>query len=466
MRHSLFTCFALFAGWSAMAQPIPDFTPTTPLFAAASRNDTAEVKRLLAAGASPNEGRYVGMTPVFFAVLRNNMEMLRSMVDRGADVRATDGAGSTTLMWAAANETGSAEIVNELLRLGVDPNQANKMGETVLVWAKRRGHTAATAALLKAVGTAQDPNRKAVEKALELMQKSGPQFVRVSGCVSCHHQSLPQMAAGLARQRGYAVNETVAKQEVAAVVNMMKMARPLMDKQTDHFPDIPISVPYLLMGLHAEGYAADELTDSAVKLIRAKQRADGSFASFPARPPMESSDITATALSLRAMQIYGSGMEQNIAQARTWLLAAKARTNEELSMRLLGLAWSKAAGRELQQAAKALLAEQRAEGGWGQMATLEADAYATGQALYALHQAGQITTEDAVYQRGAGFLLRTQLSDGSWLVRSRAFPFQPLKESGFPHGRDQWISAAGTGWAAMALSLPGPARALESGGNE
>jgi len=39
-----------------------------------------------------------------------------------------------------------------------------------------------------------------------------------------------------------------------------------------------------------------------------------------------------------------------------------------------------------------------------------------------------------------------------WLVRSRSFPFQPYKESGFPHGKDQWISAAGTGWAAMALA--------------
>jgi hypothetical protein len=54
-------------------------------------------------------------------------------------------------------------------------------------------------------------------------------------------------------------------------------------------------------------------------------------------------------------------------------------------------------------------------------------------------------------------LLRTQFTDGSWLVRTRAFPFQPLKDSGFPHGRNQWISAAGTSWAAMALSLTLPA---------
>ena len=102
------------------------------------------------------------------------------------------------------------------------------------------------------------------------------------------------------------------------------------------------------------------------------------------------------------------------------------------------------------------MSEQRPDGGWAQLPALETDAYATGQALTALHAAGQIAVNDQIYNRGAAFLLRTQRPDGSWLVRSRSFPFQPYKESGFPHGKDQWISAAGTSWATMALtaSLP------------
>jgi hypothetical protein len=43
-------------------------------------------------------------------------------------------------------------------------------------------------------------------------------------------------------------------------------------------------------------------------------------------------------------------------------------------------------------------------------------------------------------------------------VRSRTFPLQPLKESGFPHGKHQWISAAGTSWATMAIALALPAQ--------
>jgi hypothetical protein len=55
-----------------------------------------------------------------------------------------------------------------------------------------------------------------------------------------------------------------------------------------------------------------------------------------------------------------------------------------------------------------------------------------------------------------GYLLKTQLPDGSWHVKSRSFPFQTYFESGFPHGPDQWISAAATGFAAAAVidSLP------------
>src|SRR5262249_36203363 len=42
----------------------------------------------------------------------------------------------------------------------------------------------------------------------------------------------------------------------------------------------------------------------------------------------------------------------------------------------------------------------------------------------------------------------------------RTFPFQPTMESGFPHHRDSWLSAAATSWAVLALTrvLPvGPA---------
>ena len=59
---------------------------------------------------------------------------------------------------------------------------------------------------------------------------------------------------------------------------------------------------------------------------------------------------------------------------------------------------------------------------------------------------------DPVYVKGVKYLLKTQAADGSWHVKTRSIWLQPYFESGFPYAHDQWISAAGTSWAAMALA--------------
>jgi hypothetical protein len=67
--------------------------------------------------------------------------------------------------------------------------------------------------------------------------------------------------------------------------------------------------------------------------------------------------------------------------------------------------------------------------------------------------AGGLPATETGYSRGIAFLMKTQLEDRSWYVKSRAIPLQPYFESGFPHEPDQFISAAATNWAAMALSI-------------
>ncbi|GIW92800.1 MAG: hypothetical protein KatS3mg110_0841 [Pirellulaceae bacterium] len=87
---------------------------------------------------------------------------------------------------------------------------------------------------------------------------------------------------------------------------------------------------------------------------------------------------------------------------------------------------------------------------------MEPDAYATGTALVALRIAGGVSRDQAAYQAGVRFLLRTQVEDGTWHVASRSQPFQTYFETGFPYGPDQWISLAATSWAVTALALACP----------
>ena len=309
-------------------------------------------------------------------------------------------------------------------------------------------------------GQQNDPAkiRAAVEKGIAVLQPTGPTFFKKSGCVSCHHQAMPAMATGMARERGFAFDEKIANQEIKTVIAFLKPAREVLIEGSDIVPDIPASGGYLLMGLAAQKYPADDTTTAIVHNIAMKQNLDGSWTGWSPRPPIELGDIRVTALAVRSLDLYGpkgrrAELERRIERARGWLLKAKPATAEESIFRLLGLTWAKADSKELRNAAKPVLAAQRQDGGWAQLETLASDAYATGEALVALHDAGILTASSPAYQRGVQFLLQTQYDDGSWLVKTRAFPFQPLVDSGFPHGRDQWISASGTGWALMALML-------------
>jgi N-acyl-D-amino-acid deacylase len=452
----------IFCATTTIEAQFPDLKPQTPLLDALVHNDKPRTLQLLEGGTDPNQADFVGFSPLELAVIRGDLQLVRLMTQKGAAINFKDGSGSTPLMWATFNETGDARLVDELLKLGANPFVTNKAGETALTWALRRGETPAVAALRNAGLYETDSIRKAVQKSLPLLQKSGDQFTRVSGCFSCHHQTLPQMAFATARARGFALDEAGARQQADSIAAVLKSVVDQARNNRDRIPDVPITVSYALVALAAAEHQRDETIATMAQMVGAWQGEDGAFSPIPPiRPPIESSQFTATALSVRALQAYGDHPEEKIAAARQWLMCAKPATNEDRAMQALGLVWTKAPEDAIRKSAQAIISEQRPDGGWAQVATLESDAYATGQALVALEESG-IPTESVAYRRGVGFLMRTQFADGSWLVRSRTFPIQPLKESGFPHGKDQWISAAGTSWAVMALSMALPVQSRDA----
>jgi squalene cyclase len=214
----------------------------------------------------------------------------------------------------------------------------------------------------------------------------------------------------------------------------------------------------LLMSLATQKYQADPLTNALAHIVASMQSQDGSWRSHIVRQPIQYSTFTETAYGVRALQLYSSPgrkaeYQKRIDRARAWLSSNVPEHNEDRVKHLLGLYWSGAKPQSLAMAARRLVEDQQPDGGWSQRSGFESDAYATGQTLYALHQSGALPVTDAVYRRGVAFLRKSQLPDGSWYVRSRSVKFQPYFESAFPHEHDQWISAAGSAWAAMALTL-------------
>jgi hypothetical protein len=400
---------------------------------------------------------------------------IKALIDKGVDANLREPKGNTLLMLAANSNVVSLEAIKALIEHGADVNAKNPDGRTPLDFARMKGPNPIAELLAKAgakegaAATYTPPAPKpttsirvALERSVPLLQKADAIFLQRSGCVSCHHDTFTTMTVALARKNGLKVNEQAAREQTKKIAAYLETWRERA-LQGIGVPGESNSISYVLMGLAAEHYLPDAATDAMARYVAAQQMADGRWRRFTHRPPMTSSDIQITAVALRALQVYGPQVqrakyERAVKRATNWLLQAQPQTTDEHVFQLLGLTWAgvKHENEIIKQGVRILLAEQRTDGGWAQLPALASDAYATGQVLVALRQAGALAVTDAAYQRGQQFLLKTQLEDGSWYVRSRAVPLQPYFEGGFPHGQDQWISAAATNWAAMALAAVPP----------
>ncbi|MBZ5635731.1 MAG: ankyrin repeat domain-containing protein [Acidobacteriia bacterium] len=416
-----------------------------------------------ASGLRPNNGGVLSET-----AKRAMPELSQFLLDHGAPLDTTDREGFTLLMQAVLSmEANRDGMVQWLLSKGVDPNATNDRGDTAYLLAARVGIPSTLQLLVKAgakevkeewpkpsggSATAQE----AIKKILPLLETSGEAVFKSRGCVSCHNNSLPAMTVALARRKGFAVNEERAKKEMesAAATDLPYLEPMRLGSTIGGGSD---TLGYTLMGMAAAGYPADALTDAHIHYLSINQLADGSWRTTSYRPPEEYGAFTTTAVVLRAIKLYPipgrrEEFQDRVARAKRWLLSAKASSQEERSMQLLALADAGASAAERAPFVKELKAAQNSDGSWSLLPGIRGEAYATGEALYALHVSGEVPPTDAVYQRGVQWLLRNQLADGSWFMATRAVPVQPHTfESGFPHGWHQFASDGASSWAAMAL---------------
>src|SRR5467141_188879 len=411
-------------------------------------------------------------------------ELSQFLLDHGASLESRDREGFTLLMQAVLSMEARADrerMVEWLLSKGVDPNATNDRGETAYQLAARMGIASTVELLAKAGAKAVKEEwprpaggalsaEAAVKKILPLIETSGEAVFKSRACVSCHNNSLPAMTVSLARQKGFVVNEEQAKKELAyAVATDTPYLEPMRTGST--IGGGSDTLGYTLMGMAAAGHPADALTDAHVHYLSIYQFPDGAWRTTSYRPPEEYGPFTTTAVALRAIRLYSipgrrEEFEERLTRAKRWLLSAKADSTEERSMQLNALADAGASPSERAPFVKALKAAQAQDGSWSVLPGNPGEAYATGEALCALHVSGEVPTIDPTYQKGVHWLLRNQLTDGSWFMPTRAVPVQPHTfESGFPHGWHQFASIGASSWATMALlfTLPDRPPAKDSG---
>jgi hypothetical protein len=387
-------------------------------------------------------------------------------------------------MYAAISDLFPVDAARLLIERGGDVNAVCKhakggdTGLTVLDIAKLNGNTPMVELLVKSGAKAgpeapvtlharhENNIRRAVQDSLPLLQRADFNFSKNAGCTSCHNNSIEAMTIGLARKRGFRVDEQTASTQVRVNIEEVQTRRDKLRQAYyaaavgDNFSDFILG--YQLLGLHAQGYQPDLNTDAAVMFIHSRQKPNGEWP-YPhadIRPPLCLDYIAQTALSMRALQLYApkagrAAYEKSIRLAAAWLAKAHSFNNDDRSWRLTGLAWAGTDRAATQKALQELVATQRPDGSWSDLPTMPGTAYATGRSLVALQLAGLPASAPAC-QRAIQWLLTNQQEDGSWYTKTRALGFQPYFDTGFPHRYDQFMSATATSWAAMALTLALP----------
>ena len=159
-----------------------------------------------------------------------------------------------------------------------------------------------------------------MERTVALIEKSSWEFFAASGCVSCHAQSMTDWTVGHARAKGIPVDEKAAAERV----NMLKAVyppEPLLERMDAAGAMEQLAYP--LVGLAANNYPADRLTDGMATNIAASQLANGSWhVGAAARPPAEEGDIFRTAVCIRSLKVYGPP-----GRGRRWKRAWRRRGN-------------------------------------------------------------------------------------------------------------------------------------------
>ncbi len=494
---------------------VKDNSNSTALLEAIDANDNATIRLLIANGADVNARNKSGDTALMIASSYGNVEIMHELLSKGADVNTEsasetdhvkngaialgkftalgycvsyggreavkilldagakvnvqDVRGMTPLMLAIGTDRPDPEVIRLLLAGGADVNIKSNVGETATDWARKFNYPPVMNVLgmdrrvvTPALPISSFGNRKAgdardaAQKAVELLQRTGRGFFKEGGCASCHAQNLAGLAISVARAKGLKVDDgAAAEEQKESRLQLVAFEQALLQRA-----DLPGSVDgvvYALLQMSAGNKPPDRITDVLVHNMVGQQRRDGSWHGVGiARPPMEDGDFSRTALAIRSLNSYPiparkAEFDGRVQRAAAWLKSATPHSTEDRAMQLLGMKWSGMDAELLQDPLEKLMVLERPDGGWAQTPDLESDAYATGMVLFTLHELG-VAARGRAYLRGVAYLVRTQLPDGSWHVVSRSPKIQPYFQSGFPYAHDQWISSAGTAWAAIGVT--------------
>jgi squalene-hopene/tetraprenyl-beta-curcumene cyclase len=314
--------------------------------------------------------------------------------------------------------------------------------------------------LLPAVASAQDARptqtevAATIDRGLGFLVKDALAWKMEHNCASCHHAALVICSMREAQQFGRAVDEPVLAELTKWVAESGNGKFGLARPDTAPQAASPKAI-YFALALGTDP-KPDVVAEAGLKLllttVAAEQTENGSWSTWPGtRPPIfGNSDESLTALAtLAVLPVAAIGDEQARAvrdKGVKWLTETKTDDDpQSIALRLV--LWIRL-GRpvdEWEPLVRRIKDRQNADGGWSQENDMASDAWASGQALYALAHAGISSNQEAI-SRGQAFLVKAQRADGSWSMTSRPTA---------PRGKGSTslipITGGGSAWAVLGL---------------
>jgi len=314
--------------------------------------------------------------------------------------------------------------------------------------------------ILPGAALAQDVRARAakvdgtIDRGVAFLVKDALAWKKEHKCVSCHHAALVVWSMREARQLGHAVDEPVLADLTKWIAESgngkFGLARPASAPKA-----FSPKAMWFALALGADP-KPDALSQKGLNLllgtVKSEQTENGSWSTWPeTRPPLfGNSDESMTALATLAVLPAAASGDASAKAVRDkgvqWLTKTKTDDDpQSIAMRLVLWRRLNRPAAEWEPLVQHIKKRQNADGGWSQTKDMPSDAWATGQALYALAHAGIKPTEPAI-TRGQAFLIKTQRADGSWPMTSR-----PIKPGGKGSTSLIPITGAGSAWAVLGL---------------
>jgi Squalene-hopene cyclase C-terminal domain len=324
--------------------------------------------------------------------------------------------------------------------------------------------------------TATSEIQQTVQRAVHWLESDMVSWQEKRQCAACHHGPLYLWSMNVAKQRGYHVNSAQLEQlahwlidsEEARVFPREKTTKqtassgsPAMaDRMTEKMmgaknlsqPTIYMLPAVLSMSPH------EPLRETGwrklVEHLATAQQSDGSFVGRDAWRPIFNTPSVLTlqvayGLTLAESQLADRESQSVNAAALKYLAEHPIDESQQsvIYQILLPTEVDKTPGSQnTDNKVQRLIKMQRGDGGWAQTDDRPSDAFATGQALFALHRAGLDVKHPSIAAAMA-FLVNSQQKDGTWLMTSR-----PNPEDGQPATNLNPITYAATAWATLGMA--------------